>query len=88
MSGKSISVQYILLCSFLLIINLGSCWALSVMYSGVAGSVLPEDVADYLEDRIQVSYLDMSTLDALVTPPTNKVRALLIVANFSRLTVI
>lgn len=58
------------------------------MYSGVAGSVLPEDVADYLEDRIQVSYLDMSTLDALVTPPTNKVRALLIVTNLSRLTVI
>ncbi|KAI0091361.1 FabD/lysophospholipase-like protein [Irpex rosettiformis] len=50
----------------------GSCWALGVMHSGVAGSVSPDCVAQHLKDRIQVSYLDMGTLDALVTPPTNK----------------
>lgn len=53
---------------------LGSCWALGVMYSGVAGSVQPRPTAQHLKDRIQVSYLDMETLDALVRPPTNKVR--------------
>ena len=61
----------------LLIIYLGSCWALGVMHSGVVGSVQPEAVARHLQDRIQVSYLDKSTLDALVSPPTNKVRVVL-----------
>ena len=51
----------------------GSCWALGTMYSGVAGSFSPSDAADHLQDRIQKSYLEMDTLDALVTPPTNKV---------------
>ncbi|KAI0346554.1 FabD/lysophospholipase-like protein [Trametopsis cervina] len=50
----------------------GSCWALGVMYSGVVGSVLAGDTASYLKDRIQVSYLEMGTLDALVSPPTNR----------------
>ncbi|KAI8973120.1 FabD/lysophospholipase-like protein [Trametes punicea] len=50
----------------------GSCWALGILYSGVAGSHLPEDAAAHAKDRIRVSYLDMETLDALVTPPTNK----------------
>ncbi|OJT06010.1 Cytosolic phospholipase A2 zeta [Trametes pubescens] len=50
----------------------GSCWALSILYSGVAGSNKPEDAAAHAKDRIQLSYLDMDTLDALVTQPTNK----------------
>ncbi|KAI0635382.1 FabD/lysophospholipase-like protein [Trametes polyzona] len=50
----------------------GSCWALGILYSGVAGSHAPEDAAAHAKDRIRVSYLDMDTLDALVTPPTNK----------------
>lgn len=44
------------------------------MHSGIAGSFSPHDTAAHLKDRIQTSYLDMDTLDALVTPPTNKVR--------------
>ncbi|OSC98862.1 FabD/lysophospholipase-like protein [Trametes coccinea BRFM310] len=50
----------------------GSCWALGVMYSGVSGSHSPEQAAAHARERIQKSYLDMETLDALVTPPTNK----------------
>ncbi|GJE96563.1 FabD/lysophospholipase-like protein [Phanerochaete sordida] len=50
----------------------GSCWALGVMHSGVSGSHLPHDAARHLKDRIQTSYLDMDTLDALINPPTNK----------------
>ncbi|KAH9855478.1 FabD/lysophospholipase-like protein [Lenzites betulinus] len=49
----------------------GSCWALGILYSGVAGASTPEAAAAHAKDRIQVSYLDMDTLDALVTPPTN-----------------
>lgn len=52
----------------------GSCWALGVMHSGVAGSSSAFDAALHLKDRIQTSYLDMSTLDALVAPLTNQVR--------------
>lgn len=51
----------------------GSCWALGVMHSGIAGSLSPHDTARHLQDRIQKSYLEMDTLDALVTPPLNKV---------------
>ena len=43
------------------------------MHSGVAGSLSPFDTARHLQDRIQTSYLEMDTLDALVTPPLNKV---------------
>ncbi|KAJ8456031.1 hypothetical protein ONZ51_g12279 [Trametes cubensis] len=50
----------------------GSCWALGVLYSGVAGSYTPRDAAAHAKERIQTSYLDMETLDALVKPPTNK----------------
>ncbi|OCH95436.1 FabD/lysophospholipase-like protein [Obba rivulosa] len=50
----------------------GSCWALGVMYSGVAGSNDPEDAAMHVKDRIQTSYLDTVTFDALINPPTNK----------------
>ncbi|KAI0699790.1 FabD/lysophospholipase-like protein [Cerioporus squamosus] len=50
----------------------GSCWALGILYSGVAGSHLPRDAALHAQDRIATSYLDMDTLDALTTPPTNK----------------
>ena len=54
-------------------VNLGSCWALGILYSGVAGSVLPKDAAKHAKDRIATSYVDMETLDALINPPTNKV---------------
>ncbi|KAI0644024.1 FabD/lysophospholipase-like protein [Trametes meyenii] len=49
----------------------GSCWALGILYSGVAGSCDPRNAAAHAKDRIKVSYLDMDTLDALTTPPTN-----------------
>jgi cytosolic phospholipase A2 len=48
------------------------------MHSGVVGSFVPQDVAQYLKDRILVSYLEMGTLDALVSPPTNKVLSTLL----------
>lgn len=51
----------------------GSCWALGIIYSGVAGSTRPADVGQHVKERISLSYLDMATLEALVTPPTNKV---------------
>ncbi|KAJ3491784.1 hypothetical protein NLI96_g443 [Meripilus lineatus] len=50
----------------------GSCWALSVLYSGVAGSHQPRTVADHIKERIKTSYLDIATLDEFVNPPTNK----------------
>ncbi|KDQ21728.1 hypothetical protein BOTBODRAFT_168945 [Botryobasidium botryosum FD-172 SS1] len=50
----------------------GSCWALGVMYSGVAGSPSPDNVIEHIKQRVAVPYLDMSTLDMLITPPTNK----------------
>ncbi|CDO78125.1 hypothetical protein BN946_scf184725.g4 [Trametes cinnabarina] len=40
--------------------------------AGVSGSHLPEQAAAHAKERIKTSYLDMETLDALVTPPTNK----------------
>ncbi|KAI0666447.1 FabD/lysophospholipase-like protein [Trametes maxima] len=49
----------------------GSCWALGILYSGVSGSCEPRSAATHARDRIRVSYLDMDTLDALTTPPTN-----------------
>lgn len=51
----------------------GSCWALGTIYSGVAGSNHPVDAGQHVKERISLSYLDMATLEALVTPPTNKV---------------
>ncbi|KLO19485.1 FabD/lysophospholipase-like protein [Schizopora paradoxa] len=50
----------------------GSCWALGALYSGVAGSFDPVAAAQHLRKRITTSYLDMSTLDMLITSPTNK----------------
>ncbi|EMD34109.1 hypothetical protein CERSUDRAFT_86863 [Gelatoporia subvermispora B] len=50
----------------------GSCWALGAIYSGVAGSVDPDSAAAHVRDRIQTSYLDTATFDALINPPTNK----------------
>ncbi|KAG8704692.1 hypothetical protein FRC09_003382, partial [Ceratobasidium sp. 395] len=50
----------------------GSCWALGIMYSGVAGSPSPSHTHRHLVSRIQTPYLDASTLDMLITPPTNK----------------
>ncbi|KAF8608820.1 FabD/lysophospholipase-like protein [Ceratobasidium sp. AG-I] len=50
----------------------GDCWALGIMYSGVAGSPSPSQVHQHLISRIQIPYLDMSTMDLLITPPTNK----------------
>jgi len=51
----------------------GSCWSLGLLYSGVAGSHDPFDAGQHAKDRIQLSYLDTATLEALITPPTNKV---------------
>jgi phospholipase A2 len=51
----------------------GSCWSLGILYSGVAGSFNALDASQHAKDRIALSYLDMATLEALVTPPTNKV---------------
>ena len=51
----------------------GSCWSLGILYSGVAGSNNPLDAAEHAKDRIKLSYVDTATLEALVTPPTNKV---------------
>ncbi|KAI0764706.1 FabD/lysophospholipase-like protein [Fomes fomentarius] len=50
----------------------GSCWALGLLYSGVAGSSSPSDAAAHARDRIAKSYIDMDTLDALTNRPTNK----------------
>ncbi|KAG9126079.1 hypothetical protein FRC07_005004 [Ceratobasidium sp. 392] len=50
----------------------GSCWALAMLYSGVAGSPSPSQVRQHLISRIQTPYLDASTLDILITPPTKK----------------
>ncbi|TDL24273.1 FabD/lysophospholipase-like protein [Rickenella mellea] len=50
----------------------GSCWALGVLYSEVAGNSRPESAARHLAERLQTSYLDMETLDMLITSPTNK----------------
>ncbi|QRV94152.1 phospholipase [Ceratobasidium sp. AG-Ba] len=50
----------------------GSCWALGILYSGIVGGPSPQDARSHLVSRIQTPYLDTSTLDMLVTPPTNK----------------
>ncbi|KAI0746311.1 FabD/lysophospholipase-like protein [Daedaleopsis nitida] len=50
----------------------GICWALGILYSGVAGDCTPHKAAAHAADRITKSYLDMDTLDALINPPTNK----------------
>ncbi|KAH9915462.1 FabD/lysophospholipase-like protein [Epithele typhae] len=49
----------------------GSCWALGILYSGVAGSHSPVDAAAHAKDRLKTSYLDMNTLDNLINAPTN-----------------
>jgi phospholipase A2 len=51
----------------------GSCWALGVIYSGVSGSVDPFSAGQHLKNRIKLSYIDIATLEALTTPPTNEV---------------
>lgn len=53
--------------------DVGSCWALGIMYSGVAGSPYPADVIEHIKRRVHIPYLDTSTLDMLITSPTNKV---------------
>ena len=58
----------------------GSCWALSVLYSGIAGES-PHDLARHLKERISTSYLDITTLEALTNPPTNKVAHLNLIAH-------
>ncbi|KAK7690859.1 hypothetical protein QCA50_005961 [Cerrena zonata] len=40
--------------------------------AGVSGSHDPSDAAEHIKSRIQTSYLDTDTLDALTTAPTNK----------------
>ncbi|TCD70189.1 hypothetical protein EIP91_004368 [Steccherinum ochraceum] len=72
-SGSLVGAQVsgILSCTSYLAGVSGSCWALSVLYSGVAG-YSPYQAAQHLKDRIQTSYLDIATLEALTSPPTNK----------------
>ncbi|KAI5116571.1 hypothetical protein M0805_006728 [Coniferiporia weirii] len=50
----------------------GSCWALGVLYSGVAGTTAPEAVAEHINERIRISYVDVSVLDMLIRHPTNR----------------
>ncbi|CAE6517944.1 unnamed protein product [Rhizoctonia solani] len=50
----------------------GSCWALAMMYSGVAGSPSPNEVQEHIRSRIQTPYLDISNFDIIITPPFNK----------------
>ncbi|KIJ39940.1 hypothetical protein M422DRAFT_75814 [Sphaerobolus stellatus SS14] len=50
----------------------GSCWSLGILYSGVAGSNNPTDAGQHAKERIKLSYVDTSTLEALITHPTNK----------------
>ncbi|KAL5631524.1 hypothetical protein ACGC1H_007143 [Rhizoctonia solani] len=50
----------------------GSCWALAMMYSGVAGSPSPSEAQKHMRSRIQTPYLDISNFDIIITPPFNK----------------
>ncbi|KAH7339527.1 acyl transferase/acyl hydrolase/lysophospholipase [Rhizoctonia solani] len=50
----------------------GSCWALAMMYSGVAGGPSPSEVQRHLKSRIQTPYLDINNFDLIITPPFNK----------------
>ncbi len=53
----------------------GSCWALGVLYAGVAGhrSPMPESAAEHIKSRISTNFLDSSTFDLLTKSPTHKV---------------
>ncbi|CUA66912.1 hypothetical protein RSOLAG22IIIB_00362 [Rhizoctonia solani] len=50
----------------------GSCWALAMMYSGVAGSPSPSEVQKHMRSRIQMPYLDINNFDSIITPPFKK----------------
>ncbi|PVF94664.1 FabD/lysophospholipase-like protein [Serendipita vermifera] len=53
----------------------GSCWALGVLYSGIATKLgIPDPIAaaGHIKDRVSKSFFDTITLDLLTTPPTNK----------------
>jgi hypothetical protein len=55
----------------------GSCWALGVLYSGIAnklGHPDPHIAAAHIKDRVSKSFFDTITLDLLTNPPTNKVK--------------
>lgn len=60
----------------------GSCWALGALYSGVSGTYDPEICAEHLIRQIQTSYVDMSILDLLTNPPTNKVESLELISKY------
>ena len=53
----------------------GSCWALGVLYAGVAGhqNPVPETAAEHIKSRIATNFLDSSTLNLLTKSPTHKV---------------
>jgi cytosolic phospholipase A2 len=53
----------------------GSCWALGVLYAGVAGHQhpTPEAAAEHIKSRIATNFLESSTFDLLTKPPTHKV---------------
>jgi len=53
----------------------GSCWALGVLYAGVAGhqNPAPEAAAEHIKSRIATNFLDSSTLNLLTKSPTHKV---------------
>lgn len=53
----------------------GSCWALGVLYAGVAGHryPTPDSAAEHIKSRIATNFLDSSTFDLLTKSPTHKV---------------
>lgn len=53
----------------------GSCWALGVLYAGVAGpqNPVPETAAEHIKSRIATNFLDSSTFHLLTKSPTHKV---------------
>lgn len=53
----------------------GSCWALGVLYAGVAGhqNPAPEAAAQHIKSRIATNFLDSSTFNLLTKSPTHKV---------------
>lgn len=50
----------------------GSCWALGVLYAGIADPI-PESAAEHIKSRIATNFLDFSTFDLLTKSPTHKV---------------
>jgi phospholipase A2 len=53
----------------------GSCWALGVLYAGIAGhqTPTPEAAAEHIKSRIATNFLDSTTFNLLTKSPTHKV---------------